>query len=218
MPPCPTMIALKGISLLITSLFGGHLSLGRFGTGVSSAVSTIRMHATSSYEHPNQSLADLAPLFDALGGPEEMGLDVKRRAVPMWIEEIEQMDARRRMKEVAMDGEEWWTIERSSEEVFAVLYNLDEDEREHFARAHPWHSLNSSETCATLVEVGTQQGSLSSPALVRGVLSLTYCPGALMCAAASPPHREWHHPQHRLLWLARLVRRAKLGEPFASYR
>lgn len=159
------MIALKGISLLITSLFGGHLSLYGFGTGVSSAVSTIRHHATSSYAHPNQSLADLAPLFEVLGGPEEMGLDVTRRSYPMWIDELALQDVARRAQEVAMDGDEWWTVERSAEEVFATLYNLDDDELLRFSQAHPWHSLNSTQTCATLVEVRALQTPSHCPSL-----------------------------------------------------
>ena len=99
------------------------------------------------------TLTDLAPLFEALGGPQGMGLDITRRPVPMWTEELDRLEEMRRLQEEEEGGDEWWTVPRSQDEVFAMLHSLDDSELERFANAHPWHVMNSSEPCEALVEV-----------------------------------------------------------------
>ena len=81
--PCPTAIALKGITLLLSALFGGRLSIFSFGSGLTASVRTV--HSQFVKKAPaNTSLAELAPLFDALGGAEHVGVDVSPQGFDNW--------------------------------------------------------------------------------------------------------------------------------------
>ena len=100
--PCPTAIALKGITILLTSLFGGHLSLSGFGSGLFSSFRTIRsqfwLHRKS-----NESLAELQPLFDAVGGAKEVGVDMESFEYPVWLQDAPREWLRRQRQNKKID-------------------------------------------------------------------------------------------------------------------
>jgi hypothetical protein len=135
--PCPTVVALKGLAVLAGSLWSGRIGMRTFGDGVVSGATTIYHHATGNI---SGTVDDLEPLFDAIGGAEEIGVNVEAYGVPVWQEDLERHE-RRRLSAPTPEAVTW-----------AFLDSLSSSDLQAFYSSEPWYDPTHPKPCNMVVE------------------------------------------------------------------